>query len=222
MAGRTPPDDGEAGNGPHAGGLLATAGPDVVEADRAVVLLHGRGATAYSILGLLDDVGVTDVAALAPQANGNTWYPYSFMAPMSDNEPHLSSALARVDEAVRVATDAGIPRERVAVLGFSQGACLGTEYVARNATRYGAVVALSGGLIGPEGTRREYDGSLDGTPTFVGCSDSDPHIPLERVHETTAVYESLGAVVDERIYEGMGHGINEDELGAVADLLADL
>jgi phospholipase/carboxylesterase len=231
MSGRTP----HAGDDPHGDGPLVTAGTPVDEADAALVLVHGRGATARSIVGFGEEVaGDGDVALLAPQAAANTWYPNSFLAPVADNEPGRSSGLRAVGRAVDAATDAGVTAERVAVAGFSQGACLASEFVARNPTRYGGVAVLSGGLIGESVDVDDYvshaadalDGdateALAGTPAFLGCSDVDPHIPEERVHETSAVLEALGADVDERIYEGMGHGINEDETEAVAALVASL
>lgn len=205
----------------HAEQPLRRAGTDLADADAAVVLLHGRGASAGSILGMADEIDVDGVAYLAPQAAQRTWYPQSFLAPIEENEPWLAAALERVGEVVDEASEA-VGADRIALIGFSQGACLASEWVARNARRYGGVAALSGGLIGPEGTSREYDGSLDGTPVFLGCSDVDPHIPLERVHETRDILDALGADVTESIYEGMGHGINEDELERVSRLVADL
>ena len=231
MSGRTP----HAGDDPHADEALVTAGTPVEEADAAVVLVHGRGATARSIVGFGEEVaGDGAVALLAPQAAVNTWYPNSFLAPVAENEPGRSSGLRAVGRAVETATEAGIPSERVLVGGFSQGACLASEFVARNPTRYGGLAVLSGGLIGESVDVDDYvshaaaavDGdpaeALGGTPAFLGCSDVDPHIPEERVHETTAVLEALGADVDERIYEGMGHGINEEETDAVAHIVAAL
>lgn len=208
--------------GPHQDQPLVTAGASLEDATAAVVMVHGRGATAQSILQLAAEFERDDVAYLAPQAAGNTWYPNSFLAPVESNEPGLSSGLQAVGNAVQEANAAGVPTEHTMVLGFSQGACLGSEFVARNATRYGGVVALSGGLVGPDETTRDYDGSLDGTPVFLGCSDVDPHIPAERVHETAAVFERLDADVTERLYEGMGHGVNADELAFVAEMVARL
>jgi phospholipase/carboxylesterase len=205
----------------HADEATLHAGVDPDAAAVGVVLLHGRGASARSILGLTAAFERSDVAALAPQAADRTWYPNSFMAPVASNEPALSSALRRVDETVATFTAVGLPTDRVVLVGFSQGACLASEYVARNARRYGGLGALSGGLVGPEGTPRDYDGDLAGTPVFVGCSDEDPHIPLERVRETSRVLESLGGDVDERIYPGMGHTVCEDERAAVAGLVTD-
>jgi len=231
MSGRTP----HAGDDPHGDQPLVTAGAPLEAADAAVVLVHGRGATARSIIGFGEEVaGDGDVALFAPQAAANTWYPNSFLAPVADNEPGRSSGLRAVGRAVEAATDAGIPTERLLVAGFSQGACLASEFVARNPTRYGGLAVLSGGLIGDSVDLDDYvshaadavDGdpaeALGGTPAFLGCSDVDPHIPEERVHETSAVLEALGAAVDERIYEGMGHGINEEEVAAVAELVGDL
>ena len=208
-------------DGPHGGRPVRHAGADLADASAAVVMTHGRGATARSILGMAGEFDTDDVAYLAPSASRNTWYPRSFTEAMERNQPNLDSALALVGRVVDAAADA-VGAERVVLLGFSQGACLSSEWVARNAREYGGLVGFSGGLIGPEGTPREYDGDLDGTPVLLGCSDVDPHIPLERVRETTAVLEGLGAEVDERIYEGMGHGVNEDEMDAAAELVTGL
>lgn len=209
-------------SGPHQGQPVRQAGADPASASVGVVLAHGRGASAASMLQFAGALAVDGVAYLAPQAARNTWYPNRFLAPIESNEPHLSSGLTAVGDAVETLLDAGLSRERVVVGGFSQGACLASEFVARNSDRYGGVVALSGGLIGPDGTTFEYDGDLAGTPVFVGCDEADPHIPVERVHETTAAFEALGGDVTERIYSGMGHTVNEDERGFVADLLERL
>jgi predicted esterase len=198
------------------------AGVPFSQAKAALILVHGRGATAASILPLADAFGVPDVAVIAPQATGNTWYPYSFLDTLESNEPWLSSALALLGAVVEHLGANNLPPERIAIGGFSQGACLSTEFVARNARRYGLVAGFSGGLIGPPGTPRAYSGSLDGTPVFLGCSDIDPHIPLARVNETTRVLTALGAKVDERIYPGMPHTVNEDEIAAVGKMLSDL
>ena len=207
---------------PHADQPVRTAGADPEDARAGVVLCHGRGARAASMLDIARQVDVDGVAYLAPQAARGTWYPNSFMAPTESNEPHLTSALATVGRTVERLTDAGVPAERVAVGGFSQGACLATEYAARNATLYGGIVALSGGLIGPDGTDFDYEGSLSGTPAFLGCSDVDPHIPVERVHETAEALAALGGDVSTEIYEGMGHTVNPDELAHVRDLVAGM
>jgi phospholipase/carboxylesterase len=187
------------------------------------VMVHGRGGSAEDMLGLGRELGRPELAYVAPQASpalGNAWYPYSFMAPMAQNEPGLSSALEVLGDLVAHLETGGIPAERIVLLGFSQGACLSLEFAARNARRYGGVVALSGGLIGPPGTPRDYIGSLAGTPVFLGCSDRDPHIPRERVEESARVFEAMGAAVTERIYPAMGHTVNEDELDFVRGLLA--
>ena len=209
-------------DGPHQGQQLVTAGTPLAEAEAAMVLVHGRGATARSIVQMGQEVHREGVALLAPQAARNTWYPNSFLAPVEQNEPGRSSGLAAIDDAVERAAGAGIDRERVLLLGFSQGACLASEYVARNPRRYGGLAALSGGLIGESVDPTSYEGDIEGTPVFVGCSDVDPHIPLERVEATAEAFERLQGDVDKRIYEGMGHGVNDDELDAVDELVAGL
>lgn len=204
----------------HQGQPLRAAGSPLAEAAGALILIHGRGATAESILELADFLPQPGLAYLAPQAANYAWYPYSFLEPLERNEPYLSSALARVGEVVARVEAAGIAPERIVLGGFSQGACLAAEFVARNARRYGGLLAFSGGLIGPSGTPRDYTGTLEGTPVLIGCSDVDPHIPLARVEETAAVLARLGAAVDKRIYPRMGHTINQDEMDAAAALLA--
>jgi len=201
---------------------ILTAGAPLARARAAAILVHGRGARAEDILTLADEFGQDDVAYLAPQAPGGSWYPYSFLAPFEQNEPYLSHALATIGATLdRVARD-GFTPERVALIGFSQGGCLALEYVARNAKRYGAVTGLSAGLIGPPGAPRDYAGSFDGTPVFLGCSDVDSHIPLARVHETRDVLSRMGAAMTERIYPGMGHTVNADEIAHVGKLLAGI
>jgi len=194
-------------------------GPKPEEARLALICVHGRGASAEDILGLAQELRLDDVAYLAPQASSQTWYPYSFLTPMEKNEPGITSGLGVIERLVALLADRGLPPDRVGLLGFSQGACLSLEYAARHARRYAAVIGLSGGLIGPPGTPRDYAGSLAGTPVFLGCSDIDPHIPLERVHESAEVFRRLGATIDERIYPRMAHTVNADELGAIVQLL---
>ena len=189
------------------------------DARLAVVLLHGRGASAEDILSLADQFGLDDVAYVAPQAAGHSWYPYSFLAQIEQNEPGISSALRLLSRMIDEFEQQGIPSSRIGLVGFSQGACLALEYAARHAQSYAAVIGLSGGLIGPPGTRRDYAGSLQGTDVFLGCSDVDPHIPLERVHESADVLRRLGANVDERIYAQMAHIVNRDEVKAAIALL---
>lgn len=204
---------------PHAGQPVLTFGPPPAEARLGAILVHGRGASAGDILGLAHEFALPDVAYLAPEAAGHTWYPYSFLAQIEQNEPGLSSALLVIEGLVQQLERQGLPAERVALMGFSQGACLTLEFAARQARRYAAIAGFSGGLIGPPGTTRAYSGSFDGTPVFIGCSDVDPHIPVERVRESAEVYRSMGATVDERIYPGMGHTINLAEVEAVRLLL---
>lgn len=212
------------GDGPHAGQPVLTAGAPSGAAEAALVLLHGRGATANGILGLGDDLDRSGVAFIAPQASRSRWYPHSFMAPRERNQPHLDSALTAVGDAVDVALDAGVPRERIVVAGFSQGACLASEYALRNPARYAGVAVLSGALIGPEGESWEADGNepFAGTPALFGCSNDDPHIPEKRVHESAETYRALSAEVTERIYEGVGHTVVEDEMAWFRSLFDDL
>jgi predicted esterase len=191
---------------------LRRAGAALAAARGIVLLLHGRGATAESMLPLADMIGMPEMAWLAPQAAGNTWYPQSFMAPTAANEPYLSRALERVAAIIEDIRNAGIAAEKIAVIGFSQGACLASETVLRNPRSYGFVGILSGGAIGPPGTPRDYPGTLSGANAFLGCADHDAHIPLARVKETTAVFTRMGATVTERIYPGSSHGINDDEI----------
>ena len=198
------------------------AGAPLNQAQAAMILVHGRGATAESILTLAQEVDQPGFAYLAPQAAGNTWYPYDFMSPITNNEPYLSSALAMLADLFTRLTEAGFSSDKVMLVGFSQGACLSLEFVARHAQRYGGVAGLSGGLIGPDDTPRDYAGSLDGTPIFLGCSDVDFHIPKERVHHSAEVLHQLGGDVTERLYPGMGHMVNEDELEFVRGMMAGL
>jgi predicted esterase len=199
-------------SGPHQGQPLLQQGKPLDEAKVAMILVHGRGATAQSILELATVLPHPEMAYVAPQAQNNTWYPQSFMSPMPQNEPWLSSALQTVADTVAKVEKTGIPADKIIIGGFSQGACLASEFVARNARRYGGLLLFSGGLIGPPGTPREYDGSLDGTPVFMGCSDVDFHIPLERVEETAVTLTNLGATVNKKIYPNMGHTIVQGEI----------
>jgi len=187
-----------------------------------VLLIHGRGATAESILPLGEVLAFPDLTYLAPQAEGYTWYPQSFMAPTAANEPFLSQSLRRIAEIIADVVAAGTVPARLAVIGFSQGACLAAETVLRNPQPYGFIGILSGGAIGPPGTPRDYQGSLAGARVFLGCSDRDPHIPLVRVNESTAVFGRMGAQVTERIYPGTSHGINDDEITNLRAGLAPL
>lgn len=201
---------------------IVGSGAPLAQARAAAVLVHGRGGSAEDMLGLAGEFGQRDIAYLAPEAPAHTWYPYSFLAPLAQNEPHLGSALATVGATLDRLAQEGFPAERVALIGFSQGGCLALEYVARNAKLYGAVAGLSAGLIGPLGLPRDYAGSLSGTPVFLGCSDIDSHVPLARVQESRGVFETLGGAVTARIYPGMGHTVNADEIGHVTELLAGI
>ena len=207
------------GPDPHANQPVLRHGPEAGDARMAIIAVHGRGASAEDILTVADALALDDILYVAPQAADHTWYPYSFLSPMDRNEPGLTSGLARISALIDVLGREGVPPERIGLLGFSQGACLSLEYAARHARRYAALIGFSGGLIGPPGTPRVYPGSLEGTPVFLGCSDIDPHIPLERVRESTTALRALKAVVDERIYPGMGHLVNEDEIDAARALL---
>jgi predicted esterase len=199
---------------------VVTAGTSLGTARGAAILLHGRGASARDMIALATHIAPPGIAVLAPQATGNSWYPYPFTAPIADNEPKLSSALDVIATILAALGNAGLRPDRVAIGGFSQGACLASEFVARNAQRYGGVIGFSGGLIGPPGTPRDYEGNLAGTPVFLGCSDVDPHIPLDRVEETAEVLAALGGRVDKRIYRGMGHSVNNEEVAAARNILA--
>ena len=205
---------------PHGAEHALMAGAPLERASGAIIAIHGRGAGAEDIIALAQEVAPPDVTILAPQAAGNTWYPYRFLEPTARNEPFLSSALRTVTGLVTQLGEQGIPPERVALLGFSQGACLALESAARNPRRYAGIIGFSGGLIGPPGTPFNFAGSLDGAPVFLGCSDVDPHIPKERVEESAVALKRLGATVDIRLYPGMGHTINRDELDAARAILA--
>jgi phospholipase/carboxylesterase len=207
--------------GPHQGQPVLEAGEPLGTARAAMILVHGRGATAADIMTLGAELMQPGFAYLAPQAAGNTWYPYPFTAPMDSNEPYLSSALD-VLATVLASVEETVPAERVVLLGFSQGACLTLEFAARHARRYGGVVGLSGGLIGPDGTPRDYPGDFAGTAAFLGCSDVDPHIPKERVIASGEVFERMGAMVTVRLYPGMPHTVNADEIRSVNEMIKAL
>ena len=208
--------------GPHLGQPVRTAGEPINRAQAALLMMHGRGARAEDILSLVDQLGQPGFAYFAPQAAENTWYPNRFLDPLSNNEPWLSSALFFVGDVLTQIMDAGISSEHVILLGFSQGACLTLEFAARNARRYGGIVGLSGALIGPDDTPREYSGSLMGTPVFLGCSDSDFHVPRARVDDAAHVLQRLGGDVTERLYPNMGHSVNQDEVDFVRGMMQAL
>lgn len=205
---------------PHANPHILHAGVPIDDARIVAIMLHGRGAGAQDILGLASEFTAGGVAFVAPEAAGNTWYPYSFLMPMEQNEPSLSSALRAVERLVGSLAQQNVTPDRIALMGFSQGACLALEFAGRHAQRYAAIAAFSGGLIGPPGTPRDYAGSFAGTPVFLGCSDVDPHIPVERVHESADVFTRMGAAVTKKIYPHMGHTINKSEIDLVDEMLA--
>jgi Predicted esterase len=205
--------------GPHQGQPVIAAGAPLGRAKAAMVMLHGRGASAENILMLVDGFDVGDFAYLAPQASGGTWYPNSFLAPIPSNEPGISSGLQAIDDVIVTIRAAGIPDDHIMLLGFSQGACLSLEYSARNPRRFGGICGLSGGLIGPDDTPRDYPGSFNRTPVFLGCSDVDFHIPAARVQLTADVLERMDADVTMRLYPAMGHLVNEDEANHVRRMM---
>jgi len=204
----------------HNADHIVTAGTPLNEAKKVMIMIHGRGATAQSILSLSAHFNAEKMAFLAPQATGNTWYPYSFMAPMEHNQPGLSSALSVIGGLVeKLKTVDGFQQEDIYLLGFSQGACLALEFAARNAGQYGGIFGLSGGLIGPEGTPRDYKGSLLQTPVFLGCSDIDHHIPKDRVVESGEVFTTMGALVTVQLYKNFGHSVNNEEIDFINEVL---
>lgn len=209
-------------NGPHQNQPLATAGVDAEEADAAMILIHGRGASAQSMLMFADEFEADGIHYRAIQASGHTWYPRSFMAPKEMNQPGINSGLQAIHDEITKINNDGLSNEKIILLGFSQGACLTTEFAARHPQKFGGIVGFSGGLIGEQVDSQNYSGTMEQTPVFLGCSDRDPHIPVERVDETEEVFEQLNAKVTKRIYEGMGHTVNRDEIQFVSDLINEI
>jgi phospholipase/carboxylesterase len=205
--------------GPHDGQPIVEAGRPLGEGRVVVIMAHGRNAAPVNILDLVPRLARPNVTYLAPAAAGRAWYPYSFMAEIATNEPGLSSALGSLESLVTRVEAAGVPRSRVVLLGFSQGACLTAEFAVRHASRFGGVVVFSGGVIGPPGTSWEYGGGFDGTPVFFGCSDRDGHVPESRVRESAALFTRMGADVTTRIYPGMGHLVSDDEVSFAQGLI---
>jgi len=198
---------------------IIAAGKPIDKATKALVMIHGRGGSAEDILTLAEHLPVKDFALLAPEATGNSWYPYSFMAPVTNNEPGLSSALKLLKGIVDEIESNGIAKENIYFLGFSQGACLTLEFVARNAARYGGVAAFTGGLIGVAINTDNYKGDFLNTPVFIGTSDPDPHVPVERVNASAAVLENMHAAVTKKIYKNMGHTITQEEITGVNEII---
>jgi len=209
-------------HGPHQGKPVSKAGASPEEADVAMILVHGRGASADSMLLFADEFDRSNIHYRAIQADRHTWYPNSFLAPREQNQPGISSGLQAIYDELKTLNESGIATKKIMLLGFSQGACLSSEFAARHPQRFGGLAILSGGLIGPEVSLDNYSGSFEGTPFFMGCSDYDPHIPQERVHDTAKILEALGADVTKKIYPGMGHTVNEDEIGHVRQMLDKL
>lgn len=191
---------------------IVGAGKELTKDSKVLIMLHGRGASAEDILSISGYLDVSGFTLLAPQATNGTWYPYSFLAPPKQNEPWLSSALQLLKELVNDVVAKGVPTENIYFLGFSQGACLTLEFVTRNANKYGGAVAFTGGLIGDKIYGENYAGDFQNTPIFIGTSDPDPHVPVERVYATTNILKSMNADVTEKIYSNMGHTINQDEI----------
>jgi len=207
---------------PHGGQPVDRLGAPLASARAAVIMIHGRGAAPGSILELVPAIGHPQVAYLAPAASGGTWYPLGFMAPIGRNEPGITSGISVIHALIDTVLGAGIAADRVALLGFSQGACLACTAAQRRPLRYGGLVIFSGGLIGPPGTTWNENGTFGATPVFLGCSAHDPHIPEVRVHETAGVFERMGAEVTTRIYPGADHVVNDEEIAVARDLLARL
>ena len=208
--------------GPHQTMKAAEYGAPLSRAKAAMIMIHGRGATSESMFSLADEFAQPDFHYRAPQAHNHTWYPNSFLQPKENNQPGLSSGLQQIHNLLEEIHSGGIPSEKIIILGFSQGACLATEYAARHPHKLGGVVGLSGGLIGPEIDSSLYSGSMEQTPIFLGCSNIDPHIPKERVDETEAVFKDLDADVTKSIYPAMPHTVNEDEINTVRKMMAEI
>jgi phospholipase/carboxylesterase len=210
-------------NDPHAADSVLQAGASLETADLAMVLLHGRGGSAEDILQLGSALHLPNVAYVAPQAAGHTWYPLSFLAPRNANEPYLSSALAKIESVVYNLEQSGLGRERIVVAGFSQGACLATEFVASHPARYGSLIAFTGGLIGPPGSLQSSPpGELKGTPALLCSGDPDPHVPWARVEESAAILSAMGAAVTTKRYPGRPHTVTQEELELARNLLLQL
>lgn len=209
-------------NDPHKDGQVRRLGKSLTEASGAVILLHGRGGSAEDILSLAHELYLPELAYLAPQAAGNSWYPNSFLAPIAQNEPWLTSALHKVETTLQMANDASISTDRIVIAGFSQGACLATEFAARHPQRYGGLIAFTGGLIGPPGADLAHQGNLAGTPVFFGSGDPDPHVPWQRVQQSATIFAEMGAAVTSRRYANRLHTISSEEIEIAKSLIHDV
>lgn len=207
------------GIAPHHASKIFIEGADIDKASAVMIMVHGRGATAQSILELAQYFTIDNISYVAPQANGGTWYPNSFLMPLEQNEPGITSGLQRISEIVDYIVTLGIPEQKIMLLGFSQGASLSMEWTARNGKNIGAVFGLSGGLIGPNGTPRNYTGTLLNTSVFIGCSDVDFHIPKEQVIESAEIFRKLNAEVTMTLYPNMGHTVNDDEIDQINSIM---
>ena len=196
-----------------------TDGVPLNDAKKALIMIHGRGAGAHDILSISKYLNVNDFALVAPQAENRTWYPFSFLVPINENEPSFSKSLEAIHNVVVAIQQNGIEKENIYFLGFSQGACLALEFTARNAAKYGGIVAFTGGLIGDKVYEDHYKGNFENTPVFIGTSDPDFHVPVERVHETEALLKKMGAAVTKKIYDNMGHTISQDEIDVVNEII---
>lgn len=213
-------DPEEAFRGPHQSRQVVSRGAPPKKAGLAIILVHGRGATAEGMTLFAEEFDRDDIHYRAIQADRNTWYPRSFLAPSELNEPGISSGLQAIYDQITTLNKMGLPTNQIVLLGFSQGACLATEFAARHPQRFGGIVGFSGGLIGETIDPQQYRGSLQQTPVFLGCSDRDPHIPKERVDITEEIFRQLEADVTKRIYKGMGHTVNKDEIDEVNKILS--
>lgn len=202
----------------HSKNIISSGAP-LNKAEKAIVMLHGRGASAEDIISLSEYLNIGDYSVIAPQATNNSWYPYSFLSPPEKNEPWLSSALELLSEIVEDIAAQGIKYENIFFVGFSQGSCLALEFAARNARKYGGVAAFTGGLIGDKIYSDNYKGNFEKTQVFIGTSDPDQHVPVERVKETSRLLEKMNADVLLKIYGNMGHTINRDEIDSVNDFI---
>lgn len=194
---------------------IITEGIALKEAEKVLIMLHGRGANAEDIISLSEYLKLHDTHIIAPQATNNEWYPYSFLSPRQQNEPWLSSALQVLKEILIDIIVAGFKSEQVFILGFSQGACLALEFATQNAQPFGGIIAFTGGLIGDVLQDENYRGNFQKTKVFIGNSDRDPHVPVTRSEESKKILEKLGAEVTLKIYTGMAHTVNDDELNWV-------